>query len=212
MKKLLFAAVLCLSLAYCVDRYNQSEKAELSRKEAQKVQFEQNKMAIRALVEQYSASHDWYRLFDRSEVPFGRPVMQADLENAWLGKQPIIFLGQIDDYKNAEGDRYQVTIEPDIFSFGPTVSGVGLDIAAPRSLIKKFVEDHPEALSAYLSPKGGTVVVIAKINSIETRWEGRGEDAKEVRYGVGELLDLRFIEGRTRFRQGSELFSGSDGL
>lgn len=206
MKKLLFAAILCLSLAYCVDRYNQSEKAELSRKEAQKVQFERDKMAIRALVEQYSANHDWYRLFDRSEVPFGRPLMQADLENAWLGKSPIIFLGQIDDYKNADGDRYQVTIKPDIFSFVPLVSGVGLDVTAPKSLIKTFVEDHPEALSNYLSPKGGTVVVIAQINSIEARWEGRGEDAEEVKYGVGEVIDLRFIDGRIPVGKGADLF------
>jgi hypothetical protein len=206
MKKLLFAAVLCLSLAYCVDRYNQSKKAEVSRKEAKQVQFEQNKMAIRALVEQYSASHEWYRLFDRSEVPFGRPVMQADLENAWLGKQPIIFLGQIADYKNAEGDRYQVTIKPDIFSFVPLVSGVALDVAASRGFIKKFVKEHPDALSNYLSPKGGTVVVIAKVNSIETRWEGRDEDAEEVRYGVGDLIDLRFIEGRIPVGKGADLF------
>lgn len=206
MKKLLFAAALCLSLAYCVDRHNQSEKAEASRKEAKKAQFEQNKMIVRALVEQYSANHDWYRLFDRSEVPFGRPIMQADLENAWLGKHPIIFLGQIDDYKNAEGDRYQVTIKPDIFSFVPFVSGVGLDVAAPKTLIKTFVEDHPEAFSNYLSAKGGTVVVIAKINSIEARWEGRGEDAEEVKYGVGEVIDLRFIEGRIPVGKGADLF------
>ena len=206
MKKLLFAAALCLPLAYCVDRYNQAEKAELSRKEAKKAQFEQSKMTIRALVEQYSANHDWYRLFDRSEVPLGRPLMQADLENAWLGKSPIIFLGQIDDYKNADGDRYKVTIKPDIFSFVPFVSGVGLDVTAPKSLIKTFVEDHPEALSNYLSPKGGTVVVIAKINSIEARWEGSGEDGEEVRYGVGELIDLRFIEGRIPVGKGADLF------
>jgi hypothetical protein len=206
MKKLLFPAALCLTLAYCVDRYNQSEKAELSRKEAKKAQFEQSKVTVRALVEQYSANHDWYRLFDRSEVPFGRPLMQADLENAWLGKSPIIFLGQIDDYKNANGDRYQVTIKPDIFSFGPLVSGVGLDVTAPKSLIKTFVEDHPEALSNYLSSKGGTVVVIAKINYIKTRWEGGGEDGEEVRYGVGELIDLRFIEGRIPVGKGADLF------
>lgn len=206
MKKLLFAAAICLILAYCVDRYNQSEKAEVSRKEAEKAQFEQNKMTIRALVEQYSANHDWYRLFDRSEVPFRRPLMQADIENAWLGKSPIIFLGQIEDYKNAEGDRYQVTIKPDIFSFVPFVSGVGLDLTAPKSLIRTFVEDHPEALSNYLSPKGGIVVVIAKINSIEARWEGRGEDSEEVKYGVGEVIDLRFVDGRIPVGKGADLF------
>ena len=205
LKKLLFVSVLCLCVAYCVDRNNQSEKAELSRKEAQKVQFERNKTAIRALAEQYSANHDWYQLFDRSEVPFGRPIMQADLENAWLGKHPIIFLGQIDDYKNAEGDRYQVTIKPDIFSFVPFVSGVALDVAASREVIKKFVKEHPEALSSYLRPNSGMVVVIAKVNSIETRWEGGGEDAEKVRYGVGELIDLKFIGG-IPVGKGADLF------
>jgi hypothetical protein len=206
LKKLLIASALCACVAYCVDRINETEKADLSRKEAEKVQFEQNKAAIRALTEKYSASHDWYRLFDRPRVPFGRPVMQADLENAWLIKQPIIFLGQIDDYKNAESDRYQVTIKPDIFSFVPFVSGVALDVSASRGLIDKFVKQHPEVLSPYLSPKGGIVVVIAKVNSIETRWEGGGEDAEEVRYGIGELIDLRIIRGRIPVGKGADLF------
>lgn len=208
LKKLLIASALCACVAYCVDRNNETEKADLSRKEAQKVQFEQNKMAIRALVEKYSASHDWYRLFDRPKVPFGRPVMQADLENAWLIKQPIIFLGQIDDYKNAEGDRYQVTIKPDILCFPPFISGVALDLSASRGLIKKFVKEHPEVLSSYLSPKGGMIVVIAKVNSIETRWEGGAEDAEEVKYGVGELIDLRYIRGRIPDDKGADLFYG----
>ena len=206
LKKLLFASALCACVAYCVDRNNEMEKADLLRKEAEKVQFEQNKMAIRALEEKYSASHDWYRLFDRPKVPFGRPVMQADLENAWLGKKPIIFLGQIDDYKNAEGDRYQVTIKPDIFSFVPFVSGVALDVSASKGLINKFVKEHPEVLSPYPSPKGGMVVVIAKVNSLDTRWEGGGEDAEEVKYGVGELIDMRIIRGRIPVGKGADLF------
>jgi hypothetical protein len=205
LKKLLFASALCACVVYCVDRNNEKEKADLSRKEAEKAQFEQNKMAIRALAEKYSASHHWYRLFDRPKVPFGRPVMQADLENAWVGKQPILFLGQIDDYKNAKGNRYQVTIKPDFFSFVPFVSGVALDVAASREVIKKFVKEHPEALSSYLSPKGGMVVVIAKVDYIESRWEGGGEDAEKVRYGVGELIDLKFIGG-IPVGKGADLF------
>lgn len=212
MKKLIFASALCLSLAYCVDRYNQSQKEELSRAELKKAQFERNKMIIRGLTEQYSASYDWYRLFGKSDVPFGRPVMQADLENAWLGNSPVVFLGKIDDYKNADKNQYKVTIKPDIFSFGLLVSRVGLDVSAPKSLIEKFINDHPEALSAHFSQKGGVVVVIARVNSIETRWDGRGEDAEEIRYGVGELLDLKFLEGRTQFRNVGELFSDGEGL
>lgn len=210
MKKLIFVSALCMSLAYCVDRHNQSQKIEASRQEAKKAQLEHNKMTVKALVDQYSANYDWYTLFDRSDAPFRRRVMQADLENAWLGKSPVMFLGRFDDYKNADGDRYQVTFTPDIFSFGPFVSGVGLDITAPKSLIEKFLNAHPEALSPTFGSKSGTVAVIAKISSVETRWEGQGEDAEEVRYGVGELLDLRFIEGRGRFRKSSELFSDSD--
>lgn len=61
-------------------------------------------------------------------------------------------------------------------------------------------------MSPYLSPKGGIVVVIAKVNTIETRWEGGGEDAEEVRYGVGELIDLRFIRGRIPVGKGADLF------
>ncbi len=208
LKKLLIASALCACVAYCVDRNNETEKADLSRKEAEKVQAEQNKMAIRALEEKYSASHDWYRLFDGPKVPFGRRVMQADLENVWLGKQPIIFLGQIVDYKNAEGDRYQATIKPNILCFPPFISGVALDLSASRGLIKKFVKEHPEALSSYLSPKGGMVVVIAKVDYIETRWEGSGEDSEEVRYGVGELIDLRYIRGRIPADKDADLFYG----
>jgi hypothetical protein len=206
-KKLLLGSALCFSLAYCADRYIQSEKAEELREEAKAAQFEKNKATIRALITQYSASYDWYRLFDRSHRSLSGPLMQADLENAWLGKSPVIFLGRIDDYKYAKDGSYQVTIKPDIFSFGLFVSGVGLDVTGAQSLVDKFIEKHPEALSAYPRPKGGSVVVIAKIQEIEKRWEGLGEDAEKVRYGVGELLDIRFIEGQIPFGKGDELFS-----
>ena len=209
-KKLLPGAALCLLLGYCADRYIQSEKAEELREETKNAQFERNIATIGALKGQYSASHDWYRLFERSDRSLARPLMQADLENAWLGKSSIIFLGRIDDYKIAEGGRYQVTIKPDLFSFGIFVSGVGLDVGAPQSLINELIEDHPEVLLEFLSNKGGSVVVIAKIQAIEKRWEGGGEDAEEVRYGVGELLDIRFIEGRIPFGKGAELFSEVD--
>lgn len=208
MKKILIISALCLSLAYCIDHYIESERAEERRVAAQKDRFEKNKSIIREMVVQHSANYKWYQMFDRSDRLSGRPVMQADLENAWLSGDPIIFLGKIDDYRNFGASNYQVTVKPDIFSYGFWVSDVGLKVDASKSLIEKFVKDHPEVLSRRLASRDGAVAIIAKVNSIEKSWEGAGEDAAEISYGTGSLVEIRYLEGRLPLTRDDSLFSG----
>lgn len=207
MKKILMISALCLSLAYCANQYIQSEKAEERTDAAKKAQLEKNKSIIRDLVVQYSANYQWYEMFDRSDMLSGRPVLQADLENSWISGAPIIFLGKIDDYRNFGVGNYQVTVKPNILGYGFWVSDVGLKVDASKSLIEKFVKDHPEVLSRRLSSRDGAVAIIAKVNSIEKVWEGSGEDAAETSYGTGSLVEIRYLEGGLPLTKDDRLFS-----
>jgi len=70
-----------------------------------------------------------------------------------------------------------------------------LDISAPKGVIDNIVAQHPAVLSSYPRSKAGAVVVVARINAIEPRWEGAQDDANEALYGVGEMIDVYFVEG-----------------
>ncbi len=201
MKKLIFASILCLSLAYCVDRHVASENRKEQIEEKKKAEVSENQALIRALIAEYSANYKWYELFERKDRPFGRKLMLAELENEWVSQNPIIFIGTIEDYKNLPGSRYQVTIKPGIFSGGLWLSDVGLDLVAPKGFIDQFTRQHPEALSGDLASKDGSVVVVAKITSVEKRREGSGEDVEVIRYGVGDLVELKILKGAFPLRE-----------
>lgn len=201
MKKLIFASVLCLSVAYCVDRHVASEKRKEQIEEKKKAEFSENQELIRALIAEYSANYKWYELFERKDRSFGQKLMQAELENEWVSQNPIIFIGTIEDYRNLSGGRYQVTIKPDIFSGSIWLSDVGLDLVASKNFIDQFTREHPEALSRNLASRDGSVVVIAKITTVEKRREGSGEDADVIRYGVGDLVEMKMLKGALPFRK-----------
>lgn len=211
MRKIILLSIICAALAYCADRYINSQKQENILNNAQAAQLEQNKAIISDLVTLYSANYKWYKEFDRKkDVPRPR-LVQAELEDQWIGYKPIIFIGNIDDYRNKDDGNYQVTIKPNSFSFGMRLYGVGLDVAAPKELIKNFLSTHPEAMQRRFSSQNGSVVVVAKLSSVEKRFEGSGDDAGEVRYGVGELLDIRFLKGRLRYGKDKNIFDEADG-
>jgi hypothetical protein len=70
-----------------------------------------------------------------------------------------------------------------------------LDISASKDVTDRIVSQHPAALSSYPRSKAGAVVVVARINTIEPRWEGTQDDANEALYGVGEMIDVYFFKG-----------------
>lgn len=212
MKKIIYLSIACATLAYCADRYVASQQREDLRKEAQAAQIEENRAVARDLAARYSANYKWYQVLDRKGDPLRLQVMQADLEEQWLGDKPIVFIGTIDDYRNTADGRYQVTVKPDLFSIGLRLYDVGLDVTAPKELIRNFVSANPKALSGPFSSVDGSVVVIAKISSVEKRFEGSGDDAGEVRYGMGELLDIKFLKGGLRHDKNGGLFGEADGF
>ena len=211
MKKIAFLLIACTALAYCADRYITSKKQDDLRKEAQAAQFEKNRSIVRELVARYSANYKWYQEFYRDRDVLRSQLMQANLEDQWIVENPIIFIGTIDDYRNTNDGNYQVTIKPDIFSICITIYDVGLDVIAPKELIKNLAKAHPEALSGTLSSLDGNVVIVAKISSVEKRFEGTGENAGEFRYGVGEILDIKFLKGGVRCNKNINILGESDG-
>lgn len=210
MRKIIIPIILLLSMGYCADRYYQSQKANELRQDAKRAKFEKNKATIKSLVQQYSANYNWYRLYARPQRSFDRPIFQADLENEWLGQYPIIFFGKIDDYKNVDGDRYLIRIKPDIFALGVWNLDVGLDLLASKSMFDNFIKAHPQVLSSIFGSEDSSVVVIAKVNSIETRWESSGESSEKIKYGYGELVEIRTLEGRPELAEGHEVISEID--
>lgn len=204
MKKFVFPALLFLGLAYCTNTYIETQASKKARADARAAKQASNALVIKETAAAYSARYDWYRLFSRPERRLGRPLVQAELENYWIGESPIVFLGHIEDYRNVEPNQYRVKVEHERFLFGYWVSGVGLDLKVSRPLIDQFVASHPSALSGNISNVDGIVMFIAKVNAIEQRWDGAGEDAEKVRYGVGELLAVKFLEGGVPSGKGSK--------
>ena len=61
-------------------------------------------------------------------------------------------------------------------------------------------------LSRYPVSKMSAVAIIAKVEAVEPRWEGGGEEAEEVRYGVGTLLDAYYIDGRALLDKDGKIY------
>lgn len=194
-----YVIVFCLGLGSClVARNINAEKERLAAEEraADRVEEIAHQKNIKVMVSKYDANYQWYNLIERPKEGFQKPIMQADLENWWINEKPVVFVGRISDYKNEGLGRYRVKIKPVLLSRDVRSSlRARLDISAPKPLIDNIVAQHPAVLSSYPRSKAGAVVVVARINAIEPRWEGDQDDANEALYGVGEMIDVYFIEG-----------------
>lgn len=195
MRKYLVPLVMCLALAFCVNQHLEKSKKENADKIKNEISAKKHRENIKSIILKYGANYKWYGLTESSKNSFSKPIIQADLEREWISKKPIIFFGNIYDYKNSSG-AYRVIIHPSIFPIGAATWSVGLDVLAPRNVIDKLVAEHPDVLSRYPVSKMSAVAIIAKVEAVEPRWEGGGEEAEEVRYGVGTLLDAYYIDGR----------------
>jgi hypothetical protein len=205
MRKYLVPLVLCLALAFCVNKHLDKSKKENAEKIANEIAEKKHRKNIKSLIMKYEANYKWYKLTESSNIRFPKPIIQADLEREWISKSPIIFFGNIYDYKNSSG-AYRVVIHPSIFPIGAATWSVGLDVLAPRNVIDKLVAEHPDVLSRYPVSKMSAVAIIAKVEAVEPRWEGGGEEAEEVRYGVGTLLDAYYIDGRVLLDKDGKIY------
>lgn len=205
MRKYLFPLVLCLALAFCVNQHLDKTKKENAEKIADKIAEKNHIKNIKHIIVKYNANYEWYKLTESTKNRFSKPIIQADLEREWISERPIVFFGNIYDYKNSAGS-YRVAIHPSIFPIGAATWSVGLDVLAPRNVIDKLVAEHPDVLSRYPVSKMSAVAIIAKVEAVEPRWEGGGEDAEEVRYGVGTLLDAYYIDGSVLLDKDGKIF------
>lgn len=194
-----YVLLFCLVLGSClVIRNINAEKERLAAEEREAEHIEEiaHQKNIEAMVAKYDANYQWYKLIERPKKGFQKPIMQADLENWWISEKPVVFVGRISDYKNDGSGRYRVKIKPVLLSRGMRSSlRARLDISAPKDVVDSIVSQHPAALSRYPRSKASAVVVVARINTIEARWEGAQDDSDEVLYGEGEMVDVYFVEG-----------------
>lgn len=194
-----YVILLFLGLGSCLVIRNinaEKERLALEEREAEHAEEIAHRKNLNAMIAKYDANYQWYNLIERPKEGFQKPIMQADLENWWINEKPVVFVGRISDYKNEGLGRYRVKIKPVLLSRDVRSSlRARLDISAPKGVIDSIVAQHPAVLSSYPRSKAGAVVVVARINAIEPRWEGAQDDAKEPLYGVGEMIDVYFVDG-----------------
>lgn len=194
-----YVVLLFLGLGSClvVRNFNaEKERLALEEREADHVEEIAHQNNLKAMVAKYEANYQWYKQLERPKKGFQKPIMQANLEDWWVSKKPIVFVGRISDYKNDGLGRYKVKIKPVLLSAGMSRSlRARLDISAPKDVIDRIVSQHPAALSSYPRSKAGAVVVVARINAIEPRWEGAQDDDNEALYGLGDMIDIYFVDG-----------------
>ena len=91
-------------------RARDAEQAELQKK------TEAVKASIVALTSRHKANSDWIEELSGGKPYRVKPVLTIELEELWIEKGPILFVGAINDIASDGDDKYSVTFERSLSS------------------------------------------------------------------------------------------------
>lgn len=162
------------------------EKAELEKEQSIRSTVEQ-------MVLRFNAVNDWpERLTKGEKIRIGK-IMTIELERLWLGQNPILFIGSIQDISTLDEQFYRLQIKRTLLNNPKLIllANIGLELKCSKRLLDPFLVQHPQ-LSSYLGHING-VAVIAKIDRIKTDFfEDKEGNKEEMKVGVGNCLDIAY--------------------
>lgn len=140
------------------------------------------------LIERNNANYKWME-----ELENKWKIMQAHLEEKWLTDQPILIFGNITDYRRDGSEYYRVAVEPYSLNTPSMISwNFEFDLRVKKEVIDALELEHPDA---FLIPSifNPDIAWVAKIERVETRLNGQFENIRMKKYGVGQLIELKYI-------------------
>jgi len=192
MHKAVFSIIALLVVGYIINAYldKQAERrAEIAEEERIR---NTTIMALNEMVDGRNAVIDWEEKISLGEGYRLKPIMTVELENLWLQKRPIIFVGSISDIATHDEDHYKVIIDR-MLGMTDVIfdTELQLSLIASKETIDNFLKSHPEVFKFYSFQDN--VAVLAYIRSINTIYLiGNENERVTVKIGEGELIDLLY--------------------
>ena len=193
LKKLAWIVPLVIVAAYLWNDYqdNEEKKAKLAA-ERRVIQESVHNLASRS-----GAVTDWEEKLSGEEGIRLDPVLTAELQQLWIGSQPILFIGTIEDISVLSKEEYVISIIHDemLSSYIFVSNPLGLRLRCHKELAEPLLRNIQKDKDALF--KG--VAIIARIDSISTERyvaneEGGTENAK---IGHGECIDVLYLGDKT---------------
>ena len=182
LKKLAWIVPLVIVAAYLWNDYqdNEEKKAKLAA-ERRAIQESVHNLASRS-----GAVTDWEEKLSGEEKIRLDPVLTAELQQLWIGSQPILFVGAIEDIAILSKEEYV------IFVMHEEMSSSYMFVSTPLGVRLRCHKELAEHLLRNIQKDKDTlfrgVAIIARIDSISTE-----EGTENAKIGHGECIDVLYL-------------------
>jgi hypothetical protein len=198
-KRVVWVVVVLAIGAYLLNGYLQKRTREKAEREKAKRIEQSIRLTVDQMVLRFNAVNDWPGKLCRGEKVRTDKILTIELERLWLGQNPILFIGSIQDVSTIDEQSYRVRIERTLFSNLKQIlfTEIGLELKCSKHMVDSFLAQHPQLFSDFGLKNG--VGVVAKIDHIKTEFfKGKEGDVEEMRVGIGDCLDITYT-GNVQF-------------
>jgi hypothetical protein len=174
---------------------NQSLRAELdtARERVRADQINSLTSSLRAMIKRHEANDKWVKVLMGSETFRMSPVLTAELQEQWIGSNPILFIGTVGDVSKSADGNYRVQVARSIMSGDEFF--LSNDISIEVSCAPDRMQPYLKAATDPSRNAGfADTAIIAHIAEITSKVD-KDVDGKSATtlIGVGECSELLFL-------------------
>ena len=195
MKRAFWTLVVIAVSAWFVTSSIDSRRARDAEQAESQKKTEAVKASIVALTSRHKANSDWIEELSGGEWYRAMPVLTIELEELWIEKGPILYVGAINDIASDGDDKYSVTFERSLSSGLDYLfsTELRLKLTSDKGLIDRFLNNHPN-LFEDLDGFNDGIAVIATVRAIQShQYAGQDGELIEAKTGYGQIVEILYV-------------------
>jgi hypothetical protein len=180
LKRFLWLGAIVLILGYFFYSSFQNRAKEDTREVQKQREIEATKAALDDLVARTNADDKWKQALHKGKGAWTGKILTIELEQLWLQKRPILFIGAIYDITTRNKREYIIHLGSE--------TDLRLELSCPKEKIDNFLKSNASLKpDTYLN----FVTFVAIINKIRTEYLAAEDGSRlQARVGVGECVDV----------------------
>jgi type II secretory pathway pseudopilin PulG len=192
MKRLVGAAVVLVLVAGALYVWHTRQQERQRREQEAAMRLAAARATIETMVSRTGARADWERAIAGNSQLMPFETYTLDLQHAWIGPRPILFLGALEDISAADDRAYRVVLS--YSSRGRLLDAqdrLRLDLLCSRALVDSILVIRGKGRMDF----SGAVAVIARINRVDSQ-TSRDSDGSgsPVFTGFGECVEAAYVK------------------
>ena len=174
--------------------YTDNSRKAAATATAERLKDEAIEKNILSLISKTNANYQWIN--ELGNRGFDTPLLTADLQKMWIQKNPIFFIGRIEDVSIKNSEEYLLKVKYSSLDILTLDANLELDLLCKKELVDELLARHKEVIQSF--GLGDSIAVIADITSVESiktkvaSSEGEKEVLmdKNVKIGFGKCVAL----------------------